>query len=128
MNGRWGCSMRPPSRWLSDPADAIIRRTLRGWVSSAEPPALSRKRLLAAVIAGTGPGLAAHREGLAARALHSLRAAVRAARADRPPEAVGLAFEYALVPTRPSRVITRASRSERWHMFSFDVMVLTLIR
>lgn len=79
----------------------------------------------------TGPGRLSRpywMVSLAAMALHPLRSAVRVARASPMPDAAYPAFEYVLVQRRPSRFVARASRQDCWRMFSFDVMVLTLIR
>lgn len=120
--------MRPPSRCASDLMDPIIRRTLRSWALSKSLPTGGRRRLLtnASAIERRHSGLSS---GLSlAGALTCLRSAFRSVHATPPVEIALPAYEYVLVRKPPTRFVTRTARQERWHMFSFDVMVLTLIR
>jgi hypothetical protein len=122
--------MRPHNLSTGDPADATIRRTLRGWALSASVPVAEKDRLLAAARGTTrARSLAAcWRDGASGTARRFLRSAARATRFD-PLSASGYpAFEYAFVESLPRGSSNRLSRREQWHMFSFGVMALTLIR
>jgi hypothetical protein len=65
---------------------------------------------------------------LVGTAVHFFRTAFRFNRSNPMLDPACPAFEYALIQRPSSRFSARSSQRERWHMFSFDVMVLTLIR
>jgi hypothetical protein len=110
--------------------DALVRQTLRNWVSNPQPPGAGKRQLLEAASRMDVPRslLPTRLEGLITAGRQSLRSAMRAARPDPITEARYSAFECALIPIPPEKYAGRPPRQERWHMFSFGVMVMTLIR
>jgi len=99
-------------------------------VSSVHPPADGRERLLSAASPGGGgdPLMPNLRAGPALSALHSLRSVVRNIHVDLLGDAAHAAWGRAAIPRPSGRFALSPSRPERWQLFSFGVMMLTMIR
>ncbi len=122
--------MRPLSRAGSDPADSLIRLTLRNWVLRAQPPISGRKRLLrGAWLASVGRERKPRAIGVtSAHVVGTVWGLVNAALADPAGNSVQRALAGAAVHREPNALLTGHIRREGWHPFSLGIGLLTVIR
>jgi hypothetical protein len=122
--------MRPPSRAGSDPADPLIRLTLRNWVLSVHPPIAGRKRLLgAAWLASAGRERKPKAVGVtSAHVVGTVWGLMNAAFANPAGNSVQRALAGAVIHREPNGLLTGHIRREDWHPFSLGIGLLTVIR
>ena len=122
--------MRPHSRWSSDAADPLIRRTLRSWVSSVGPPSAGKKRLLAAawLASANRSSKSKATRSTSADLAETLLGVVATAFADPVENSVQRALAGGVAHREPYNFLTGHVRRDGWHPFSFGIGLLSVIR